>query len=221
VYWVKFSAVLFAALLLGSLLCSVAVADVEDITLPEDGQAYFTSVIVPPSWETNPRAKEIVGWFDQDVRLKSLKSQTHFRVYPTNDPIYRANLAHAVGNTPAVLVQKASGEVEMAVWEGGQLPATSNEMGNKVGRIFGKHRGGGGCPDGKCPLPKPTPDETQPKPEPVPDLPPKPVVPIVEPVDPVGPEGSNVGFWVLLAVLLVMTLGAANIYYFKQELKKS
>lgn len=182
-----------------------------EINLPEDGQAYHTSVILSPGWEQSNRQRSLVGWFSTEPRLSSLKAQTHWHQYTTDDPIYRRNLAHAAPVAPGVVIQDATGKICYAAWEGGKLPQTPTEMGNQVGRIFGN------CPDNSCrPRPKPQPAPS-PTPTPNPVVPDKPVVPVIpDTVQPVTP--AEEGFpWGLLIATCVLSGGATLFVMVRKE----
>lgn len=187
----------------------------QDIQLPEDGQAYFTSVIVRKNWRQSPRDRELVAWFEQDARLASLKAQTHWRIYEQDDPLFRKNLGHVVGGFPAMVIQDSTGRVVYSAWDGaGQLAQASSEVGNEVGRIFGRLRP---CPDGGCPKPEP-------KPTPDTDIDvnvvPKPIVPNIEPPKPVETPKEEEFPWVVL-VLAVIASGLGSLAInFSREVRR-
>jgi hypothetical protein len=189
---------------------AAAVAEIQpvEIKLPEDGQAYHTSVILSPGWEQSDRQRSLVGWFSTEPRLSSLKAQTHWHEYVTTDPIYVSNLASTAPKAPAVVIQDASGKVHYAAWEGGQLPQTPTELGNHVGRLFGN------CPDNSCrPRPKPQPDQT-------PVVPDKPLVPVVpdavQPIVPAQPADDNFP-WLLLILACAASGAGALVVQIRKE----
>jgi len=157
------------------------------IQLPEDGQAYHTTVIVSANWRERRSERYLLGWFASHPGLASLKAQTHFHQYDTTDALYKTRLAHAVPDTPAVVVQQADGKVVYKA-SGVNLPQSADELAGNISISLG------GCRPRPRPQPAPKPDvDVDVDVTPIPDIAPQPA----------RPEFP----WVLLIVAVL--LGAA------------
>lgn len=190
-----------------------------DVRLPNDGQAYYVSVIVRPDYVKYLRDREVVGWWRGHRRLVVLAGQTHFNLYANTDPIYKTNLAHIVGGCPAVLVQDAKGNVVYSSWDGDKLPNDADtladhiaiQLDRKAGAILPWRRRYESQPT-PSPSPEPGPDISVTVNRPVvEDLPPRPVVP--------NGKGNDADFWIILAIAVAASAVAAFIIEFKREAK--
>lgn len=116
------------------------------MTLPEDGNAYFTSIFVPANWQANPKSRALVAWFDTDTQLRSLKTQTHFKVFAANDLMAR-RYHNVVTELPCVMIQKPDG-TRVYHAQGDSLPASATALAADIqGNLYMK-----------CPLKKPEPE---------------------------------------------------------------
>lgn len=145
------------------------------INLPQDQNKWYVSVV---GSATDPRYKEVVGWFDTNASLKRLKSQVHFCLVRAGTPIYQERYAANVKGLPTVRVQKPDGVV---VYEasGKNLPMTAEGLHGAIAGAVNTAQGirpilpwrrdmERRCPGpGPCPTPNPSPDP-QPDPEPQP-----------------------------------------------------
>lgn len=190
------------------------------VQLPNDGQAYYLSVVVRPDYVRFARDRQVVGWFRGHRRLMVLPSQTHFNIYTNTDAVFKTNLAHMVGGCPAVIVQDAKGSIVYSSWEGDKLPEDpdqladdiSSQLETKAGAILPWRRRHEAQPS---PSPTPGPDNVDTDVEVVVnrpmDLPPKPVVP--------NGKGSDADFWIVLAIAILGAAAAAFVIEFKREAK--
>ncbi len=147
--------------------------------LPEDGKAYHVSVCVHDDWQRRPNERELLAWWKVDTRLASLAAQAHFHTYTESDPIFKTNIAPALPQLPAVLVQDETGKVHFKA-SGENLPGSATELGDAAVSAFWKapyllpyrRNHTRPCP---CPLPSPAPPAPGPNinvdvgPRPIPD----------------------------------------------------
>ena len=166
------------------------------IDLPEDGDAYHTTLVLATDWRTMPKQRRLVAWFQADPRLASLRSQTHFHEYTERSPIYRARLARAVSSVPCVMVQRSDGRVVFKA-SGSNLPPTSGVLADQIAASL-------------CPRPRPQPDvqpEPAPEPEPLP-------LPDVRPQPPAKPAFP----WALLIVAVLAGLVLPVVVHFRRAM---
>ncbi len=76
------------------------------VNLPQDQDKWHISVV-----GLGGHYKRLLGWFDTNANLKSLKAQVKFHQIDKNTPIYRERYATNVSGLPTVRVQKADGTV--------------------------------------------------------------------------------------------------------------
>lgn len=166
------------------------------VNLPQDGGKWYCSIV---GKATDPRYKELLGWFDTTASLKKLKSQVHFCPVTTTHRLYQERYGVNIKGLPTVRVQKASGEV---VYEaaGKNLPLTPEGLYGAIATGVQSAQGLRLLPwrrdmENRCnPQPEP-----QPQPNPDPD--PQPIddggVPNIEPV----PTESDVAWLAVLCGL--------------------
>ncbi|HWB13716.1 MAG TPA: hypothetical protein VG826_31110 [Pirellulales bacterium] len=149
---------------------AASLAEIGDrvIDLPDDGHAWFTTVITQD--DPTPREKQVVSWFDTDPQLSRLKQQTHWHVYTPKSAVYQNVASAIVSGFPAVIVQDSTGVVVYKV-SGDNVPNTPWPLVRGIIDCIRAH-----CPHCPRPKPKPTP---APEPAPAPVEPPadKPVIP--------------------------------------------
>jgi hypothetical protein len=162
------------------------------ITLPDDSQKWYLTVIVEPG----QRHEHVLRrWFAEHEHLSKLAHQCHFHIYRTNDAMYRERYARFVGTAPAVLLQESNGAVVFAA-TGIQIPMTADTLYDAMRPQITEHL--------KCPwcVPQPTPE---PKPAPRPEPQPAPVS--VPPTDlthlgpPDAPEAQSVDLSFILQLI--------------------
>lgn len=152
------------------------------INLPEDGGAWHVSVVVDADWRTKAEQRTLVSWFYTHPTLCSLRTQAHWHLYTSGNPIYQERLRRALGSAvPAVLVQDQYGQVvyrgavqvatdahplraPAAAYE--TLPAEPDLLVGRLRFLFQRFRDRN-CPGpGPCPTPDDTPpDEVEPAPD--------------------------------------------------------
>jgi hypothetical protein len=135
------------------------------LDLPEDGDVWHTSLFVHPNWQAVPAERRLVAAFETEPRLVSLKAQTKYHLYTTDDPIYRDRFASAVPVIPSLVLQRSDGEV-IYKSSGDRVADDPHALGHAIKDTIRKQ-----CPDGRCRpiVPRPQP-EPVPQPEPIPDL---------------------------------------------------
>lgn len=101
-----------------NILCdNPPVAERQIMKLPEDGNAYYTTIFVDRG------DNQIVSWFQTNEQLKSLKAQTHFKVFVAGDPM-AARYRKTVTAYPAVVVQKPDG-TRVYQTQGNEVPTSA------------------------------------------------------------------------------------------------
>jgi hypothetical protein len=143
---------------LAVILCLAAsVAFAEQITnLPQDQNKWYISVV----GDTNDATYQtVLGWFDANPDLKSLKDQCHWCPVTIDNPMYTDRYAPTTKALPMVRVQDAQGNI-LAEIAGKNIPSTGERLYNAIGVQVEfrlphlKHR--------RHPQPKPEPPRPQP-----------------------------------------------------------
>ena len=177
----------------------------EVVNLPEDGNLYHISVVVHDDWQARPVDRQLVGLWSSDRRLLSLRAQTNYHFYTQGDATYQANLAHAIPDVPAVVVQDASGKVHYKA-SGNAVAEPKGILKNLLAKI---------CPN--CPRPGPKPNDTPaPVPTPQPVVPDTPVIPDTPFIDETETEQFP---WALLVGVVVVAAGGSLVWQFRKELQ--
>ena len=165
------------------------------IQLPEDGQAYHTTVVVSANWRERRAERYLLGWFAAHPGLASLKAQTHFHQYDQGSVLYKTRLAHAVPDAPAVVVQTADGKVVYKA-SGANLPQSADELASNISISLG------GC-----------------RPRPRPPAPPQPQPDVdvdVHPIPDVAPQPARPEFpWALLVVAVLIGGAVPVVLHFR------
>lgn len=159
------------------------------VNLPEDGKAYYTSLFLKAGWEKDAKSREVKSWFDTNIILSSLKSQTHWNVVTTADPQWKSKYAATVGALPCIALTDSEGNVVYKV--SGANISDAKSLAAEVGRR---------CPNRRCPTPEPVPDEKETV---VPDS-----GPILDSKPPVVDYTEEFPLWLAL-VLGLVGIGAA------------
>ena len=179
------------------------------LDLPEDGEAWYTTLLVHPPISRDIHDQRLLEAFDTEDRLRSLKTQTRFHVYANDHPIYQQRFAPHVQRLPAVFVQRgASGEVVFSA-SGPEVAEHPHRLGHAIQQAICRR-----CPHGRCqpvlPQPTPPPDTPvlPPGPEPVPNLGPPPAP---------DPGPTTAPFWQIVCVACV-AFGGTWLASFKHDL---
>ena len=180
----------------------VSVVEEQVAQLPEDGGLYHISVIVNDDWTMRPVDKRLVGLWAREWRPVSLKSQVAYHFYTRSDPTYQANLAHAIPDVPAVVVQDASGQVRYKASGAGVVG--DGPIRGVLNRL---------CPN--CPKPGP---EPAPEPEPSPEPGPEPVVIPDTPAPQPEPKPADDFPWAVLIGAVVAAGVGSLVFQFRREL---
>jgi len=143
------------------------------IDLPDDEQVWYTSLFVHPDWKSRGPDRRLVAAFDAEPKLQSLKSQTHWKLYTTDDEWYKQTFASHVPVVPALLVQRSDGSVIFKS-SGDQVASDTGDLADAVDRSIRKRRQ---CKPIPVPQPTPVPSPPNVTPEPIPDIGPQPEKP--------------------------------------------
>ena len=136
--------------------------------LPEDGQAWYTTLCVNRDWRQLPADRQLVAAFEADPRLASVRVQTRYNVYTPDDAVFKQRFANRVEQLPCVIITRGNGEVIFKS-SGPHVAQNEDRLVHQVRTAFRES-----CPKGRCcPRPKPN------VPIPAPVV--APVPPIVEP----------------------------------------
>jgi hypothetical protein len=174
------------------------------LKLPEDGNAYYTSLFLRPGDE------QIEEWFKTNPALASLRKQTHFNVYYTNTVRYR-RYQKMVPVAPAVVIQKPDGQ-KVYHEAGKDLPTTASGLAADIDGTFMEcflrpRRPRGPAPD-VTPEDEPTDEPTDDEPT-AKDGPPKLDKPAATPVADTP--------WLLVGIGLMIGLGAGIASKFHEQ----
>lgn len=173
------------------------------VELPDDSKTYYVTLFLNDNWRTRPEQRAMVAAWDSDPRLRSIKSQVRFNVYPQSDPLYQSKFKSRYPVLPAVVVQDQDGKVYSKV-SGADATDTEKVAGPLLNLWRSRPiyvlpwRRPQPCPE---PGPCPTPDEPDETPDVVPDTEP---IPDVQPADPFPVA------WVLLAFVLGALIAAVT-----------
>ena len=126
------------------------------VELPEDGDQWFTVLIVRPDYKTLPAERRAVAAFSSDPALASLKAQTHFELIETDKPAFE-KFASCVDVTPCLILERPNGQVIYRE-SGPQLGKNSRGLVKAIEKQIERH-----CPDGRCLPLHPTPVNDQPE----------------------------------------------------------
>ncbi len=144
------------------------------VNLPQDQAKWYISVVGAAD---DARYNEVLGWFENNASLTSLKGQVHFCPVTTNTTIYKERYAANIKALPAVRMQMADGVI---VYEaaGENLPLTAAGLNgalagavNDAQRLLPWRRGVDNRLKGlEQPKPQPEPQpQPQPQPQPIDD----------------------------------------------------
>jgi len=147
------------------------------IDLPQDQGKWYLSVVGDSeSFEY----QELMEWFSEDVRLRSLRDQVHFCPVTTDSDMFKNRYQQNISGTPTIRLQAPDGVVIYEVW-GANIPTSPTALCNDMVTTVQ------GCPlFRRCrpePEPEPTPVLPDPEPQPLDDGG-APYVPYVPPVEP-------------------------------------
>lgn len=121
------------------------------VTLPEDGKAYYTSLFLKADWQKDAKSRALKSWFDTNITLASLRSQTHFNIVTPADPQWKSKYSKTVAELPCFALTDAEGNVVYKI-SGNNIPNDSKILASEVGRR---------CPNRRCPINETQPDEKE------------------------------------------------------------
>lgn len=176
------------------------------INLPEDGNAFYTTLFLPANWQKDGKSRTLRAWFDTQYQLASLKSQTHFNVVTTADAQW-SKYAPTVPVLPSVCLTTAAGDVYFKA-SGDTIPSSPSKLATAIDQSIERR-----CPNRKCPWKE---EEPTPTPPAVPDT--TPVVPDTVPHVPDVTPPVEEGFPLWLGVIL--GLGGAGLAVGPDVVKK-
>lgn len=170
------------------------------VNLPEDGQAWYTTLVLSKSWKEKPLERELVAWFGVVPELASLKAQTHYQIVTEGTRAHAAEFAKVA--SPAVIVQDAAGKVYYKA-SGNGLPADPDRLANEIADCFPHPK------PGPTPGPSPGPGPT-PKPDGVPDIRPN------RPNTPDGKPSPEDVPWLGVILAALAGAAAAGVYNYRK-----
>lgn len=133
------------------------------IDLPEDGDKWWTVLLVSKEWKSKPEERRIEAAFHSEPPLVSLKHQTQFRLITSDSPQF-PKWRPTVDALPCLVVERANGEVIYRE-SGPQLARHPDALVRAIRKEVARH-----CPDGRCLPIHPTPDTTPPPKEEIPPV---------------------------------------------------
>ena len=148
---------------------TIAAQPIEEriIELPEDGNAWYTTIISPEKTVKNdPIARKLEANLKVNPRLASLIAQTHVNRYHPSHPMWNAKYRPIYGDNPptAIVVQTPDGKVCYKA-TGANIPSDGDALADSIARAIAD------CRPRPNPSPTPTPDPTPPViPDTVPDI---------------------------------------------------
>ncbi len=186
------------------------------LTLPQDQTTWYLSLF----GDTNdPMFQELKAWVDTNEGLASLKRQTHYNEYTTDQVRYN-RYAESMPGLPCIRIQSGQGVIISEFWNS-YIPMTSEALFQAIcGDISDKTSWGrlrrrrDRCKPSPEPNPEPQP-QPQPQPLPIgpPDLPIGPPV-LVQP----EPEPKETGFpWFLTALSALLGGSFGFVQSYKKE----
>lgn len=101
------------------------------VELPEDGKLYYTSLFFPTNWQENARCRDIAGWFDTNDKLRSLKSQTKFKIYTEEMTLYRDRYKQTVEVVPCICLNDSTGKV-LYIARDKNIPTTASGLSRQI-----------------------------------------------------------------------------------------
>jgi len=185
-----------------------ALAGSEVVDLPDDGRAYYTTLIVHDDWRQRAAERALVAAFETDPLLRSAKAQTHYNLYTASNPLYAQRFARSVPTLPALLIQDATGKVYVKL-SGAELTGDIERVRGPIRRLWQAR------PIYVLPWRRPCPCP-EPKPEPSPPAPDETPIPDTAPIPDVAPSEAFPWWLLVLAVLVGAAIPAVG--YAKQVL---
>ncbi len=135
------------AALLGVLLLASAAAAQSHLDKKVDGSDHYNADMITDlpqgpeeklylslitAEQRSPRDTQVAAWLSTDQRLLHFKGQCHWNWYTSDNPHYREQLRHAVGEaTPIVVLQQPDGNVLMKV-SAKTMPRTAGELADMI-----------------------------------------------------------------------------------------
>lgn len=105
------------------------------IHLPEDGNAWYVTLVLSDDWKTKTGQREMAAWFDIHPELASLKRQTHFQIITPNEKIF-PEWAKGL-RVPAVCVTTKKGKAYYRA-TGNNIPADPDRLASEISDCFPK-----------------------------------------------------------------------------------
>lgn len=177
-FWLLFSA--FVSYLVASLVLPIAASFGEEISLPQDQDKQYISVVGD---KDDAQYRELLGWFDSHVGLADLKQQARYHAITTDQVVFKVRYKPNIKGLPTIRVQEHDGVV---IYEkaGDKLPTTDDDLYWEIvnstftSQLPWRHQGSRPLLR-RC---RPPQEEEEPEPEPVVIIPsqPKPTFPLKE-----------------------------------------
>lgn len=105
------SSVIAAIVALVVVFCS-PIYDVQHqvVQLPDNSEEFCLTVITHTDWRARPNERQLVAWFNQEPRLRTLRSQCKVTWLTENDPQYKEEISKACPEVPCVVLTDAGGK---------------------------------------------------------------------------------------------------------------
>lgn len=171
--------------------------------LPEDGKAYYFTVFLCDKWAEMPACREVKSWVETNQKLVSLKAQTHYHLYTSDDPMF-IRYKGSIKEFPCVVLQRADGKC-LYKMSGSNVPKTASGLADALIKTFPTTQGYCLRGRGTCPYVKP-----QPAPQPAPVVPDT-VAPFVPDTIISPPPEESEGLPTFVVLGLLVAGGAAAI----------
>ena len=135
-----------------------AAAEERVLDLPEDANQWHTILILRSGWQNVLAERKAEAIFHSEPLLVSLKHQTHWHLFTTDQPEYQ-KFRRLVEATPCLIVERANGEV-VYLESGPDLGKTPHALAHLIRKEIQRH-----CPRNRCLPLQPVPGKDEPPPK--------------------------------------------------------
>jgi hypothetical protein len=109
------------------------------VELPEDGQAYYLTLVVHDDWQRRPLDRQVVAWFQAEPTLASARAQMHYAILPKSHATYQnPKWQRAAPTLPAVVITDAAGNVVLRATEP-TLMEGPEKLGERIVNLWRAH----------------------------------------------------------------------------------
>jgi hypothetical protein len=128
------------------------------LDLPEDANQWHTILILRSGWQNVLAERKAEAMFHSEPLLASLKHQTHWHLFTTDQPEYQ-KFRGLVEATPCLILERANGEV-VYLESGPALGKTPRALTHMIRKQIQRH-----CPRNRCLPLQPVPGKDEPPPQ--------------------------------------------------------